>query len=254
MRESQVTDENGKISILMPADFELRGNANANWRLDFPKPEGLQLNSTVDVGDNSLEYTYMGEGVDAAAYLEYCKALVADGYTRVSENEIEESQFAIYENEDEGISLYVTYNAYKYAADTEYAYAEPTLRVVASPLDSVTLPGADLLSPQSYNKVTDSAITAIELPAKSSGTGYVISLEDGRFVVLDGGAVLTGEEADNFWNLISDLNQKHSGEPTSAQNPVRVAAWFISHSHGDHYGLFEKISKTHGKTDLVLEY
>ena len=241
--------------IQLPSELTLTMKVENGWKTDFPKPEGLQLYNTADLDGDDLEYLYMGEGVNAAAFNDYCKALAAAGYSKTTENEIEDSLFATFINSKEEISLYVAYNAFKYAAENDYAYAQPSLRIVSSPLKSAALPPAELLSSKSYEKKTTSAISATGLPAASSGEGYIITLEDGRFVIIDAGNTKKGGEVENFKNVLWDLQERNSGAPVSKNNPVRIAAWLLTHSHDDHYKVFIELLKQYGKSgEIFVDY
>ncbi len=254
LTESVVT-EGDASSIMVPKDLYLSTKVSHNWQTDFPKPEGVQLYNTAGLADDGLEYLYMGEGVNAAAYKTYCNALKAEGYRMTGENEIEDSYFAFFVNDAKAISLYVAYNAFKYAGENDYAYAQPSLRIVAHSLKGAMLPPAEMLSQQSWQKKTDSAITATGLPSESSGEGYIITLEDGRFLVIDGGDTLKGTEVENFRKALWDLHARNSGKPVSVDNPVRIAAWILTHSHGDHYKLFVDLLRQKGKSgELFVEY
>jgi L-ascorbate metabolism protein UlaG (beta-lactamase superfamily) len=117
------------------------------------------------------------------------------------------------------------------------------------------LPPAELLSYRPYDKKTDSAISATGLPAASSGEGYIITLEDGRFVIIDSGNTKSGTETENFRKALWDLHERNSGAPVSSSNPVRVAAWLITHSHDDHYNIFVEMLKLKGKSgELYVDY
>lgn len=256
LQESRYTDEDGKHSIILPADLKITGRVDKNWVTDFPKPEGdgIELYRTADGENDSLIYVYMGDGVNAAAYTDYMTTLKGEGYAVVSENEAEDSRFAFLYNRTEKTTLYVAYNAFKHkdVYGGNFAFDEPTLRVVSAPSDSVTVPSDKLFSKQSYKKVTDSAITAVALPSGQIGTGYVMLLEDGSFLVFDGGG---GEGAEMIWSIMTELHEKITEKATSSSNPVRIAAWTITHSHSDHYHGFRAFAKTYGKSGLVrMEY
>ena len=68
------------------------------------------------------------------------------------------------------------------------------------------------------------------MPAESSGAGYIITLEDGRFLVIDSGDTRKGTEVENFRKALWDLHERNSGNPVSTNNPVRIAAWILTHS------------------------
>lgn len=65
--------------------------------------------------------------------------------------------------------------------------------------------------------------------AYDCGMLYVIRLSDGRFVVIDGG-MAEYEEAEHFLDILR--SQSAAGEK------IRIAAWFITHAHDDHFRLF----------------
>ena len=71
---------------------------------------------------------------------------------------------------------------------------------------------------------------------------YVITLEDGRYVIFDGGYA---QDAEHLYQYLRDNNTRTDG--------IRIAAWFFTHSHGDHYGCFRAFVPAHGR-DVSVEY
>ena len=255
-----ITDEERYLKL--PVGFTLKRDVNSKWVTDFPKPEGegITLYNTMDDQNDSLQYYYVGEGIGAESYQGYCNTLLAEGYTVVTENEIEQSLYTTFLDPTGTFSLYVAYNAYAHAS--EYAYSnklnaqyQKCIRIVSSPLSSTTLPDAGLLTQNpDYTRVTTSSITALELYKDTVGMGYVITLEDGRLVVFDGGFVAAPAPAD-LWNLLRATNERITGQPTSVENPVRIAAWILTHSHSDHSSAFLRVLSSHGskiRMDYIL--
>ena len=124
-------------------------------------------------------------------------------------------------------------------------------------MDSVTLPDAGLLTPSpSYAKVADTTITQLPFTGNAVGMGYVIRLEDGRFIVIDGGGVNTGGvEYDRLWNVLTELYKDAFGKAPTARDPIVIAAWINTHSHWDHYEAFQQMLRKYGKTGLLrMEY
>ena len=246
----------GVKTIAFPEGFELRGNGNNAWRTDCPLPDGLQLENTLDTADDSLQYLYLGDGVGPDAFRAYENKLKGEGYTLLTQNEIEQSLFATYVNKETGLMIYVAYNAYAHQEEYGHAY-EKALRVVVMPTDSVAVPNASLLSASSsYTKVTDAAITAVALDKGYAGMCYVLTLEDGRFVIFDGGK--KGNDnlmTDRLWDVLTALHtQIYDREPSEAE-PIRVAAWVITHSHSDHYNVPREFMKKYCSGGKVkIEY
>ncbi len=253
---------NGSYQIILPREFTEIGCSNGAWKTDFPMPDSLFLRGSVDTNDDSIAYVYTGEGVNAAAYLGYRNVLLQGGYTVLMQQEdVEGSYFATLVNADANISLNIAYNAFSHAdelpEDGKYANAEPTLRIMSSNMDSVELPTQAMtqFTPFTQSPLPVTSLTAISLPDGSVGAGYVMRLEDGSFIVMDGGTPASGTEVENLWNILSYLHEMAWGAAPSVENPIRIRAWIISHGHGDHMYVFNNFSQAYGKTGLVdLEY
>ncbi len=259
--EGTVTREDGKKAIMLPAEFMMTGFVGEAFVTDFPKPEGegILLYNTQDVEDNALQYLYMGDGVNETAYQNYYNTLLDAGYIVVTQSEVEGSRFCTLKNESAGVSLYVAYNAYAHAAAYNRTYGK-ALRVISAPLADAALPDATLLAADpAYEKVTNSAITAIETPGTSGGNGmsYIVTLEDGRFIVLDGGGVSEDNNSDTkLWQALVNLHEQiHPAKGSvSESNPVHLAAWIITHSHWDHYDTFRRVMESDKKNSLKIDY
>ncbi|MBO5968124.1 MAG: hypothetical protein J6S14_06460 [Clostridia bacterium] len=241
-----------------PIDEEL-------WVASFPKPKGkgITLYNTMDNTDNSLQWLYTGEGVTVSAYQDYCQRLLKAGYRVLMQNTIEDSLFTTFVNDSEGISLYVAYNAYKYKElvlpsndaeneAEEYGY-DACLRIVASTLNDVTLPNEDLLNENPiYEKVTDSMVTTTPLHVIAVGLSYIITLEDGRFIIFDGGGVSDNNiEHDVLWNALRNLYVKIYGKTPTTEDPIHIAAWILTHNHWDHCYAFQCMLQKYGQSGLV---
>ena len=81
-------------------------------------------------------------------------------------------------------------------------------------------------------------ITTVQMTTVS--TGYVLRLADGRFLCWDGGV---DADADTIYKIICDQNVRE-GKPV-------IAAWFMTHNHGDHYGALKTFARKYGdKVDI----
>ena len=278
LTEAATKDADGNVKIVFPQGLRLTGVADAKWILDFPKPEGdgIELYNTMDASDGALQFLYTGSGVNAAAFEEYYNKLKSEGYTVLTENSAAGNEFATLVNKDEGIAVYVAYNAYAYkdnyedyydyaskvkTGDTDYYDWDASLRVVSAPIDHefVSLPDAKILSPQSYLKRTDSMISTMPIYNSAVGLMFIVTLEDGSFVVFDSGALNPeGTEHVQLWTTLSALHTQIWGETPSVSNPVRIAAWVVTHAHGDHFNAFYemlKYLKSSGQTKkLKIDY
>ncbi|MBP3333269.1 MAG: MBL fold metallo-hydrolase [Clostridia bacterium] len=119
----------------------------------------------------------------------------------------------------------------------KYAYAyyrafDSSLRVVIGTKNS--------LAEQSYSSGLEETYTPYiaSVPQPNDGLGYIIRLPDGRFIIFDGG--YTGD--DRVYSTLRQLEE----------DKITVAAWFISHPHGDHYPALMDFAKDHGNDEKIV--
>ena len=243
--KDSVCVEGEETKIFVPADFSRIYTYEDNSYIvtDFPKPQGLTLTGTIDVDSGSTEYCYNGEDVTEGAYQAYCNDLVKAGYALYAEHSAESSIFRTYINEQKGMMIYAAYNAFAHAS----AGAKKAIRVIVGPTEKADMLPEDMLTLQSFNNVAISSITAIQANYDETGKGqiYVVTLQDGSFIMIDGGAV---DETirDRIYDVLKALYTKNHGDaPDKQTNPIRIAAWYITHGHSDHVGVI---------SDFINEY
>ena len=270
LAEATRTDEEGNVRVMLPRGFRLIGEVEHNWATNFPKPEaeGVELYNAMDNNDGSLQYLYRGDGVNKTSYEAYCQELKAAGYTELQSTYAEGSIFKFFVNKDADMALYVAYNAYAHKDDYgEYDDTiikqidtkviepydfEACFRIVASTVENAYFPEDKLLSPQNYIYKTESAITSMPLYSNAVGHCYIVTLEDGSFIVYDGGNVNSGSrEQDRIWNLLNELHYQVWGKEPTKEEPIRIAAWILSHVHVDHYRAFSYMLKEYGPTGKI---
>ncbi|MBQ9778792.1 MAG: hypothetical protein IJW22_07710, partial [Clostridia bacterium] len=254
------TDDAGQPYVAFPNGFSLRGYVNENWITDFPKPdgEGIELYNTMDANDSSLQYLYKGDGINAENYNAYCEKLKTEGYVLQTSSTAGENLFSTFINQEKGVVLHVNYNAFAFADDYtydkgEYYFVDPNFRITSTPLATAYLPDEKLLTKQSYVKKTDSKTTAIPLVSAAVGMGYVVTLEDGSFILFDGGFASNDGAPTHtkIWSILSSLHKEITKAEVSTTNPIHIAAWVVTHSHSDHYEAFEDFLSAYGQTKKV---
>ena len=172
-------------------------------------------------------YVMKATGTSADQYKEYLGYLESAGYTLYTENQIKDNLFATYVSDDLQVNAY---------------YIEPnkTVRVVWEPRGVLPTLEAD----NKYEEKTTTTLTSINLETVivKEGASHVIRLADGTFFIVDGGfADNNGVEAKKLYDVL--VKQTPEGE-----KPV-IAAWFMSHCHGDHIGTFNDFAiRYHDKT------
>ena len=191
---------------------------------------------------------------------------IGDGYKQVTAFGTSQSTFALYLSDLEaaGFTLYVqnTISGNLYATYTKgssenkitvHAYYAPTsgeTRIIAKKGD-IALPATEA---PTYNKVTNLTYTIL-VDYDSSGNlgpdvgggslGGIVQLEDGSFLVYDGGNNHS-KVADQIYNKLYEL--------APDKNNIVIRAWIFSHAHSDHVGGFQAfVSKYGSKTNVTVE-
>lgn len=249
MLQDSVVKQDGKRVFVIPADFaSIFVDKSDTVLTDFPRPDGLALSGSVDVHDGT-EFYYEGEGVDANAYKAYCDKLVAEGYRLYGKEAVaEDSIYRTYVNEQADATLYVAYNAYKHAESQGLKNTfSPAIRIVSAKLGAVNLIDEQSYNFQSFEKKQNSSITAVELlPTYDNESGkdryygnlYIMTLEDGSFVIFDAGRPKNESRDEIYRTLLALYLEGHGNQYPTANDPIRIAAWVLSHGHGDHTGNF----------------
>ncbi|MBQ2806059.1 MAG: hypothetical protein IJF08_03310, partial [Clostridia bacterium] len=260
IRASAVTEKDG-VTVVLPADLSIIQTLDNDWSLNFPKPEGenISLIGTQDVGDGWIEYVYQGAGVSADAYNAYCEKLLGDKFELVASNANSGNLYSTYTSIKANVALHVSYNPYSYATEQGVADLAPSIRVLAANRASANLPDSTLLKKnQYYLKMNDSMITSVPTTRANGDTDmcYIITLEDGSYIIVDGGANgKTGMGIDHIriWNVLNDLYVDARGYAPTADEPITIAAWIITHQHKDNYNVFRKFCERYGKNGAVVE-
>lgn len=233
LENSVVENADGTKNICFLADYS-ETKSFSRWTVDIPEYEGGVLEGCVTCNNDQLEYYYTGTTADE--YRAYRQKLENEGYELYFENEIAGNLYATYTNKSNMIHVYYV------------KYNNAVRLITGSTRSSVVLP-TNLDGPSEYTKITESKVTQMMLQydAGNFGMCYIITLEDGSFIVFDGGGHTEGQYTDyvRLFNLLDELNERKDGK-------IVIAAGIITHVHWDHHKSFFKMCKTYG-SKLTIE-
>lgn len=214
------------ISILFPIvpTLESQGAESLN---DIPTFGSGIKTGPYDVGNNNIQflYTNVTDNIDSAI-AQFSQSLADRGFDLKEESTINSNRFK-------------TFVGTKGAVYFEYFPGKNTVSIVTDPLSETVYKSDE----PKYTKVTNTTLSVLSLDAThrneedTNGESYVITLEDGRYVIIDGG---WGYDADNLYCFLEDNNKRSDGN-------IHIAAWILSHSHEDHYGCFKKFTRDYGR-------
>ena len=228
--------EDGKSIVLKSEDLNVNGTKSEKLNA-LPGYEGGQFSSYYAAGANCDEIIIAETNLDQ--YKAYLTKLESAGYKCYTTHEIAGNHFATYTND-------------KYTVTAGYYDYETSARLLIEPL----APAVGLKEDNNYTRVTTSQITMLGLEYKksdgsyaSNGLSVLIRLTDGRFIVVDGG-FNTAATA----KLLVEALKEQSKDYAKNISDITIAAWIVTHAHGDHYGsLLGQASQFKGmNVELIL--
>ena len=215
-------------------------SGDATTREDDPRTTGGGGGSTTTTPVvPAVKKTYSGaygstltyvNGQTLADFKKHCTDLEAQGYKQYFSNSIKGNEYVTYKKDGKYLHTYFT------------AYAGE-IRTVKDEFSTANF----ATQAQTYTKVTDTAVVQLihNYTDGSWGMGYLIVLEDGRFVVIDGSLKGDGTNANRLYNLMKMLNKRADGK-------IVIAAWLLTHDHPDHYSVFQDFAERFN-TKVTLE-
>lgn len=251
--KSWYTFEEKEYAFVQPAIRIISAYVNETI-LAYPKP-GTSIYSQKAVASDTVQYiyynkSYPGQYSSSQTYDKYFNTtyrntIINAGYDILLSDTAGNIPYFYAVHPETGVEILVELHMNGTLKIDSVAKEWSYLRLLVKRQGTVTLP-SELLDPnQTYTKVTDSAITAVALAGGAVGTGYVLTLEDGRFVVIDGGSA-TNESPQKIWEILSSQYRLIWGREPSPEHPVEIAAWVITHGHADHMNAFWDFANFYG--------
>ncbi len=234
-----------------------------NWSLAVPACRfGTLASAFYEIGsglenDNKTNTWSSGRmeilhNISEEDFQDYCELLVEHGYVMTVENTMDGMlDISRYRQYNRGLSLvFVSYTAddgvlrviedRASVSEKEFEYSFD--HSADTPTD-VILYGLKM-HPQGINSNEEGGDPTIH----NCGALLMIAQADGSLFVIDCGSELQATEAavDGLWEYMHDITNTPEGEP------IRIACWFMTHPHSDHYALIESLIKDHHE-DIRLE-
>lgn len=210
--------------------FEPENGYYDDWCRGIPTYEGGELES---IGEFASGYFRIFLTDTAKSDFDaYLAKLAASGFRSYQTNAIDGNSYATYRSEKAMV----------------HAYYLPAVREAHILVAPASLAAEYPIAANAGAEVTDRSVAMMTMhyekqEANDNGMGFVYTLADGSYVVLDGGYKY---EAEELYEYLAANNKRGDGK-------ILIRAWLITHPHEDHYGNFIEFTKTHAP-DVTLEY
>ncbi len=185
---------------------------------------GVTNKGIYSAGGGNYQITYTG--IKAADVSNYCSTLISKGFTLQQQNTINTNNFYLYVKGDTIVHV----NWFAKLNQFSVVYGPKTYVPAKKPITG-------------YSKKVTPTITMLALG--EIGTSIVIQLEDGSFLLIDGGLGNTtyNKDSTTLWNFLS------SKAPAGEKPRI---TWLVTHIHTDHRALFQKFIPSY-KNKIELE-
>ena len=192
--------------------------------------------STLPCGNQCSQMCY--SNVTKKDTEKYIDILLQNGYVKKDFLDINNNLFVTLFNKNKLLNLsYTDYNG--------------VLRILNDPLLETVYKAEE----KPYKKTGNTTLAIIPLDyshreiTDGNGMSFVITLEDGRYIIIDGGygdyiqndVEKSPRDAEILYEYLKN-NNKQKGEK------ITIAAWIFTHPHADHFGAFTKFTKLYSNS------
>lgn len=227
---------------------------------NIPQPSVGTFDGGMDGSEGTMVLSY--SDMDEAKFLTYAKELEAAGFTLYAENKIlnygqRYNLFRTYTKGESAVHISFLPDDFVHADATkltpnEQSYLSRSFRSSGCEMRIVTDSTKHLFTNDAANKYEDAGITPkVSLvnmynqvaDGNNNNECLIYTLADGSFIVVDGGCA---QDADHVYKTLKELNERKDGK-------IVVAAWIMSHHHGDHIGAFNAMADKEYAKEINIE-
>ena len=227
---TEQTDSEKRISV--KGDFcEIEALVSA--ASGFPKYSGNNKSKIELLEVSKQAYQLCFSDFENVDFETYTADVLAAGYQKCQMNIIDQNVFTSYQKAGKYLHLYWT-------------PTKKQLRAVMENSKDTELPTTE--EENQYQKgVSSTLFTSLGLNYAQgyfSGMSYLMRLEDGSFIVIDG-----GYEVDYNYDLLYTAMREQA-----PNDQIVIAAWIFTHGHHDHLGAFLGFTEKYAKKVTVEQF
>ena len=241
--------------------LDMGNDLGASWVIDAPQyTKGTLATSAYNIGSNIALVSSQCAGkmqlvsdTTAAEFEEYLNTLEDEGFERITKTENNGNIYVEFKNPKKGKVLYTYYldvfkevriiDDYSSVLESEFEY---TYEAKAGETTTYYQYGM-MHDPGGAGEGQNSGLLNMY---GNNGAFDIIKLADNKLILIDGGAEhqATEEATAALVDFLFDITN------TPDDGQVTVAAWFLTHTHGDHYNFVKNlVSMDEYKDKFVFE-
>ena len=243
------------VTLALPITGKVEG-----FVTDIPQPSVGTFDGGMDGSEGTMVLSY--SDMNEEKFLTYAKQLEAAGFTLYAENKIlnygeRYNLFRTYTKGESAVHISFLPDDFVHADATkltpnEQSYLSRSFRSSGCEMRIVTDSTKHLFTNDAANKYEDAGISPkVHLvnmynqvaDGNNNNECLIYTLADGSFIVVDGGCA---QDADHVYKALKELNERKDGK-------IVVAAWIMSHHHGDHIGAFNAIADKEYAKEINIE-
>ncbi len=211
-------------------DYEIKRTYRARYNLSTVTAPVLEtegrMHGVYSCGSRNYEASF--ENVSAEEYNAYLSALASADFKAHQTNAIGQNRFGTYLKGNTQVNVC-------------WYPSKALMKIIYGPKGYLPATAKEDIANTVTPTLTQMGINAVDTDG-AAGMSYVIQMSDGRYILIDGGQRSTVNEE----KLLTYLKEHHVGEG----KPV-IAAWFITHPHGDHLSLAQAfIERYHEEIEI----
>ncbi len=142
----------------------------------------------------------------------------------------EEEEWSLYCENNMNGNFFSTYTKDSKIAHVYWIASQSELNIITAENGAENLPPQKM---ESSGNIPTSVTQLQQNAGQTSGMAYIVQLDDGSFIIYDGGY------ADTVAELLHTLKSLSNGKD------IHIRAWVITHSHDDHYSCFEELAENY---------
>ncbi len=183
-------------------------------------------------------------GTNSTMFVDYTNKLRANGYTLEFSNDAEKNLFRSYVKGTQRVYTYyiaATGETRVICENTSYSQSVNSFGY------TYTKKSGDTTEFYQYEMPLRKQNSTVYTTANGyvdRGMLYIVKLADNSVILIDGGedCQWTAKRLEELWSFLCDITD------TPAGGTVRIAAWYLTHGHGDHYQGFGMLLKNYSQS------